>query len=329
MILPRWWMVRAGDNNELIPQWIEKNVASIGWQALGNPLKYLSRDGLIQKAEKVYEDESPGARILWASQVWKFSHDIKIGDRVVTFAKDTREYLFGTVTKEYEYKPELINDHYPNIVGIKWDSKRISRDLFSQGAKNSLGGISTVFRVDNWESEFETLLLGNAIPALPELDIEDVSFNSDNFIQQARSMVEDAVDHLDPWQMQDLVGGLLRAMGYQVRVSPKGPDGGVDILAHRDAFGFEKPIIKVQVKHKNSTSGSSEIQQLLGATPIGESCIFVSTGGFSGPARNVAQQHGVKLLDITELTNLVMELYEQLPIETKALVPLKRFYVPF
>ncbi|MFE4573064.1 restriction endonuclease [Paenibacillus chitinolyticus] len=44
---------------------------------------------------------------------------------------------------------------------------------------------------------------------------------------------------LDPWEMQELVAGLLQAMGYQTKVSPKGPDGGVDVLAHRDAFGFE------------------------------------------------------------------------------------------
>ena len=44
-------------------------------------------------------------------------------------------------------------------------------------------------------------------------------------------MVEDQVDNLDPWEMQELVAGLLRAMGYQVRVSTPGSDGGVDVLA--------------------------------------------------------------------------------------------------
>jgi restriction system protein len=41
------------------------------------------------------------------------------------------------------------------------------------------------------------------------------------------------------WVMQDLVAGLLQATGYQVRVSPPGPDGGIDVLAHKDAFGKE------------------------------------------------------------------------------------------
>lgn len=322
-------MIRAGDNNELIPKWLSRNVISVGWRALGNPQQYTNREKLVQKAHKVYEEAKPGTRLQRASQLWRFSHEIKVGDRIITFAKDTREYLVATVTKVHEYNSDIISEYYPNIISVKWESSKISRDILSQGAKNSLGGISTVFRVDDWESELEALLSGKIVPVEPDSEDVDKTFNIENFIQQAKSMVEDAIDRLDPWKMQDLVAGLLQAMGYQVRVSPKGPDGGVDILAHRDAFGFENPIIKVQVKHKNSSSSAPEVQQLLGANPIGASCIFVSTGGFTSSARAVAQQNSVKLLDITEVANLVTEWYEKLPIETKALIPLKRFYVPF
>lgn len=87
---------------------------------------------------------------------------------------------------------------------------------------------------------------------------EEVIFK-DDLVQKALTMIQDKVGKLDHWQMQDLVVGLLQAMGYNVNVSKKGPDGGVDILAHKDAFGFEKPIIKVQVKHRKSTSGGPEV----------------------------------------------------------------------
>lgn len=50
--------------------------------------------------------------------------------------------------------------------------------------------------------------------------------------------------------MQDLVAGLLRAMGYKTRVSPSGPDRGKDIVASPDGFGFESPRIVVEVKHR-------------------------------------------------------------------------------
>jgi len=325
----RWWMVRAGDSNELIPEWISKGVVSIGWSELGNPKSFNSREKLIEKAHDVYKDEKPGARVIWASQVWKFCYEIKVNDKVITYARDTREYIIGTVTKEHVYDPAKISDYYPNVVEVAWEDKRILRDSLSQGAKNSLGGISTVFRVDQWEQEFEQLLNGNISVTTNEMEEDEESAQkNEEFIQQAKSMVEDTVDKLDPWQMQDLVAGLLVAMGYQVKVSPKGPDGGIDILAHRDAFGFEKPIIKVQVKHRRSASSSPEIQQLLGANPIGASCLFVSTGGFTSSAKNVAMQNGVKLIDLAELVELINEWYERFPMEAKSLIPLKRVYVP-
>lgn len=52
-------------------------------------------------------------------------------------------------------------------------------------------------------------------------------------------------------------------MEYRTRVSPEGPDGGVDIIAHKDELGFEPPIIKVQVK---STEEASVILQYLHST---------------------------------------------------------------
>ncbi len=322
--MSNWWMVRAGDGNELIPEWVSKGIVSIGWGELGNLLSVNGKDKLLHKADKVYKDEKPGTRQQWVSQVWRFSHDIVIGDKIITYEKESREYLVGKVTGKYEYNPTKIID-YPNVIKVSWKTKRISRDDMSQGAKNSLGGISTIFKVSQWGSEIEGLLSGSPTE---EIIDEIVEFNDENFIQQAYSMVEDAVDKLDPWQMQDLVAGLLRAMSYQVKVSPKGPDGGVDILAHKDAFGFEQPIIKVQVKHKKAASSAPEIQQLLGANPIGANSLFVSTGGFTTSARTVAQQNRVKLLDLSELVEMINEWYESFPIETKSLLPLKKIYVP-
>jgi restriction system protein len=330
--MSKWWMVRAGDNNELIPDFITKQVAAIGWSDLGNPLNFSTRDKLIEKAHAVYPKEKPGTRINWGSQVWKFSRDIAVGDNIITYLKETREYIIGKVNQPYSYNPTMVSDYYPNVVGVKWETKRISRDHLSQGAKNSLGGVSTVFRINSWGNEFENLLHGNqptiTIPSVTPDGSDDGIIDNSDFIQQAMTLLEDAIDKLDAWQMQDLIGGLLEAMGYQVRISPKGPDGGVDIIAHRDAFGFEKPIIKVQVKHRNMAAGGPEVQQLLGANPIGASSLFVSTGGFTSQAKAVAQQHNVKLVDLTELVDLVVDWYEKMTAEKQALLPLKKVYVP-
>jgi len=54
--------------------------------------------------------------------------------------------------------------------------------------------------------------------------------------------------------MENLVAGLLWAMGYNTNVSKIGPDKGVDIIAYPDEFGIKDPKIKVQVKHRKERS---------------------------------------------------------------------------
>lgn len=329
--MTKWWMVRAGDDNELIEGFLKLGIASIGWGDLKNPQKYLSKEDLQRQADKVYYDSKEGSRKSWVNQVWRFSREIEVGDKIISYNKEKRNYIVGKVTSTHFYDLQLADEYYPNHVKVKWEEGIVSRDALSQSAKYSLGSVLTVFRLDDWGNEIESILNAKVIQdkdkEFNEKHDEETIFVED-FEVRAQGLVEDQVDKLDPWELQELVGGLLRAMNYTVRVSPPGPDGGVDIHASKDAFGFEKPIIKVQVKHRNSSSGSPEIQQLLGANPLGASCLFVSTGGFTRAAVSVAAQNGVKLVDLQSLVELIFEWYEKMPNDTRALLPLKRMYIP-
>ena len=81
--MTKWWMVRAGDNNELIPIWFRQQIVSIGWSDLGNPRSFTSKEHLLSKADTVYSEEKPQTRSSWVSQVWRFSHEIELGDRIM------------------------------------------------------------------------------------------------------------------------------------------------------------------------------------------------------------------------------------------------------
>ncbi|HBZ08803.1 MAG TPA: restriction endonuclease [Bacillus bacterium] len=325
--MKRWWMIRAGDNNELIPIWKDKGIASIGWPKLGDPRKYSSKEEMFIIADNVFAENKPSTRRSWINQVWRFSREIKKGDRVITYSKEIREYLVGTVTEGHFYNETVGDPAYPNNIRVDWEGTTVKRDLLSQAAKNSLGSVLTVFRVDNWGNEFEKLLEYPFVE-LDETNEVEESEIIEELVNRALVMVQDKVDKLDPWQMQELVGGLLQAMDYNVQVSPKGPDGGVDVLAYKDAFGFEKPIIKVQVKHRKSSASAPEIQQLLGANPIDANSLFVSTGGFTSQAEAVAKHNSVRLVDLEELVDLVVKWYENMPNEVRALLPLQKMYVP-
>jgi predicted Mrr-cat superfamily restriction endonuclease len=63
---------------------------------------------------------------------------------------------------------------------------------------------------------------------------------------------------------------------------------------------------------------------------MGDKCLYVSTGSFSKDARYEAERASVPttLIDLSDLRRLLVENYEKLDGETRALVPLKRFYWP-
>jgi len=132
---------------------------------------------------------------------------------------------------------------------------------------------------------------------------------------------------LTPYEFQDLAAALLRGMGYHTPfVAPKGPDGGIDIIAYRDPLGSLTPHIRVQVKHKRETKASREdIAALRGMIRQDrEVGLFISTAGFTADARREAR-HGavhIEMLDLERLIDLWIEHYEKLSEEDRSLLRL-------
>lgn len=150
-------------------------------------------------------------------------------------------------------------------------------------------------------------------------------------VDKSREFIEDLIAGLEPYAMQDLVAGLLRAMGYKTRVSPRGADRSVDIFASPDGLGLQEPRIFVEVKHRKSTPmGSQQLRAFMGGRQHGDRCLYVSTGCFTKDARYEAEGSSVPLtlLGLPELRALLVEHYDALDVETKQLVPLTRLYWP-
>jgi len=60
----------------------------------------------------------------------------------------------------------------------------------------------------------------------------------------------------------------------------------------------------------------------------GEKGMFVSTGGFTREAESHPAAHAIARVDGQALRDLIMEYYERLDSDTKALIPLRRLYFP-
>ena len=135
----------------------------------------------------------------------------------------------------------------------------------------------------------------------------------------------------NPYEFQDIAAALLRGMGYFTPfVAPRGKDGGVDIVAYRDPLGTVAPRIKVQVKHRQETTGAPAIRELVGVlNKDGDVGICVSSGGFSADAKTTARDARVhvELIDLDRLIALWQEFYERLSDEDKTRLPLRPIHV--
>jgi restriction system protein len=330
------WMIRAGRGGENIDDFLQKGVMGFGDPKLGKLSSTTTKEELLKLYATHYPEDKEGSRASWASQLTRFLSEVKVGDPVVTFDRDRRLYVLGKVTSEYLWQPDLVTDK-PHLRRVEW-SQQSPRDALSTATRNTLGSVLAIFRVSPDAAkeliERASPLGAASAPLLPPKEIgknaEVLGQLSAETFERANEFIEDQIDALDWKQMQELVAGILRAMGYRTRVSEPGPDRGVDVFASPDGLGLEEPRIFVEVKHRTKQVESKDIRAFLGGRKKGDKCLYVSTGGFSKDAFYEAERSEVALTLVTlpRLRQLVVDFYEKLDAETRALVPLRRLYWP-
>jgi restriction system protein len=329
-MVEKMWMVRAGESAFLVQDFEEKDYVAVGWTALANLSQVKSKDALEKVYKEAYPDISLPKLRMGVGQLARFRFEMKKGDRVVTYNPEFRVYPVGEIISDYEYVPESPGN-YNHIRRVKWIGK-VSRDSLSVTGRNSLGAIMTLFLLsDSATQEFEQLLSGKA-PADIKTENEEPELDEykKDIRDRAREYIKDKIVRLDWDEMQDLVAGILGAMGYKAKPTPPGPDRGADIIASPDGLGLEQPRIKVEVKHKQGAVGAPMLRSFTGGLRQNDRGLYVSTGGFTKEARYEADRSNVPitLIDLDELVELLTQNYEKADQETKAMIPLVKLYWP-
>ncbi len=326
------WLVRAR-NAQLLDDFLEKGVVAIGWKELGDLRAYATRGEMLGPLRDAFPSMKPGGQRMSAGQLFRFVHEFREGDRVLTYDPQRRVYHLGTVVGGYEYHPDLVEDN-PNVHRVRWEGE-VERDDLSARAKNGLGSISTLFQLsEEVAHEVESIFTGRPLGGLgvepgaeSDAEVEGEALAFERIQNQSLELIKDRVSAFGWEEMQELVAGLLRAMGYKTRVSPPGPKG-KDIVASPDGFGFENPRIVVEVKHRSGAMGAQAIRSFLGGRHEHDKGLFVSTGGFTKDAYYEAERAKIPLtlLSIDELVQALLDYYDELDLETQHLLPLEKFY---
>jgi restriction system protein len=329
------WIVRNPGGRHA-DEMVDQKIVSIGWSELGDLSRCKTPEEFYDAVRMGYPGIRPQGVVNAGRQLYKFFHEMQIGDCVVTYDSSRRIYHVGNIVSDAEHDTKASQDYMANRRSVEW-KREVSRDGLSLAAKNSLGSTLTIFQ-PSVEAQHEILSAEASIaevakelpPTILSVEVETED-PLESALENSKELIKDKMVRLHWQEMQRLVAGLLRAMGYKTRISPEGADRGKDIIASPDALMLEHPRIFVEVKHRSGSMGAPEVRKFIGGRdPINDRCVYVSTGGFTKEAQYEAERSRVPitLVDSDEMVDLLIAYYDEADSETRALLPLKKTYWP-
>jgi len=326
---PNLWGIHAGKTGDADTLFLKKHCVALGWSKIGDLSAIKAdREAFKAKVSAAFPDAKPGAIPNYAGQLFRFVHEMKPGDLVIYPSKRDRLVHLGRIEGDYEYDSKT-EPSYPNLRAVKW-LKAVPRTHFSQGALYEIGSAMSLFAVKNYADEYRAALEGKAAEPMPVALDESVAAVAEDIEETTRDFVlKRLAQELKGHPFAEFVAHLLNTMGYRTRVSPEGPDGGIDIVAHKDELGFEPPIVKVQVKSGEGSVGDPAVSALYGKVGPQEFGLLVTLGTITPQAKSFARsKSNLRLIDGDELVKLIFDHYEQFDARYKGILPLRRVFVP-
>ena len=146
------WMIRAGQDRHVLPHFLGKRIAYLGWGETGVIYPETTKQELKDRVERA----NPGYRGVGNATrcIWEFCQEVRIGDTVVAYDPLARLYHVGVVKSDAEYGTGIWVDpvtreeiEVPRYMRrIDWMTT-VHRDRLSPAAQRYLGRPPTHFRL--------------------------------------------------------------------------------------------------------------------------------------------------------------------------------------
>lgn len=306
---------------------LNKDLIAIGWRDFGDLSKVgESRDAFKAHYIEAYPDAKKGQIANGAGMLYRFLHEVQIGDYVVFPSKTDRKINIGTIESDYYFEDN--DGEYVQRRKVKW-LKHIPRLSFSQGALYEVGSAMSFFSVKNYADEFLSALDKDFKKSVTSDAAEDesVGATAEDIVESTKDFIlKELSRQLKGYDLEAFVADLLRAMGYRTTVSSQGGDSGIDITAYKDAL---PPRILVQVKSQDSDIKETTIQSLKGAMREGDYGLFVTLSNYTKNAQKYLDSTPIiRGINGMELVDLILKYYEDLSEKYRKMIPLKMVYIP-
>lgn len=318
----RLWGIHTQDDN----LFLKHGTIAIGWREMGdlNDIEN-NREAFKAKYQLVYPDAKKGSIPTGSGMLYRFCHEVQIGDYIVFPSKSDRMVNIGEVTGDYKY--DASQPEYVQTRTVKW-LKNVPRTAFTQGALYEIGSAMSFFAVKNYADEFLAALeKGFKHTASSAGEDPTVGATAEDIIESTKDFVlKELSRNLKGYALEEFVANLLQAMGYRTTVSPQGGDSGIDITAYKDEL---PPRILVQVKSQDSDIKETTIQSLKGAMREGDYGLFVTLSNYTKNAQKYLDSTPIiRGINGTELVDLILKYYEDLDEKYQKMIPLKMVYIP-
>lgn len=318
----RIWGIHTQDDN----LFLKNDVIAIGWSDMGDLGNIdANRDAFREKYTQIYPDAKKGSIATGAGMLYRFCHEIQVGDYVVFPSKSNREVNIGVVESEYIYDSN--QPEYVQTRKVKW-LQHLPRMVFSQGALYEIGSAMSLFSVKNYADEFLSVLDKDFMKNYSsDSEDESVGATADDIIEGTKDFIlKELSRQLKGYDLEGFVADLLRAMGYRTTISPQGGDSGIDITAYKDEL---PPRILVQVKSQDGDIKETTIQSLKGAMREGDYGLFVTLSNYTKNAQKYLDSTPIiRGINGTELVELILKYYDDLSDKYRKMIPLKQVYIP-
>lgn len=327
------WVVRAGKRGELEQAALEGDMAVVGWRRVPDLTTVENRQALEELCRTIYP-ESPPARLKnHAAQLWTFRQRLQIDDLAILPLTSRSAVAIGRVAGPYTYRTDL-GDTIRHTRPVEWLRTDIPRTAFDQDLLYSFGAMLTVYRIqrNDAEARIRAMLKGGTAAQPSREDDDSPDAEHPDLELAARDQLLGFIgEHFKGHAMAHLVDAILQAEGYLTRVSPPGPDGGVDILAGSGPMGFDPPRLCVQVKSGQTPVGVKVFRELRGVVQQfnADQGLLVSWGGFNSKviAEAASSFFTVRLWDSGDLLAEILKNYVAFPDDLQAALPLKTIWV--
>lgn len=272
------WVVHISNHEPSALRAQEEGFICIGWTRIGNLAPHDTREKMKAAYRKAYPEASDGSVRSSYGQVFRFAHEMQVGDPVVYPINGSRDVLIGDIAGPYRWADDdrrLAENDYANVRKVKW-IKRVPRIAFSQNALHSFGGFSSVATSNDYLEEVVAVLKnekGTPAPAEPQeaptIPSAETAVGEPK-VNLAERAIEETEDYLlRQWsrttqQFEQVVAAVFRAMGYTAQVQQGTHDLGVDVVAHPDPLGVQPPLLKIQAKSGTGKIGAKEVKELRG-----------------------------------------------------------------